>query len=152
MPHHVRHQVRDRAALIIAGLPTTGSRVYKSRTRALGAQHEPTWLIYTRRETSETDTQGNVALARVLSLFLEGRVTATGATAAEDAEDLIDLMAAEVEPAMVSDPSFGGLAQEVTLTATDCEVVAPGDTHEGRIVLQYRVVYRTRESDPTVAI
>jgi len=152
MPTHVRHQIRDRAASIIAGLPSTSDRVYKGRTRALAAQHEPSWLIYTRREASEVDSQGVVALARSLSLFLEGRVSVTGASAAEDAEVLLDLMASEAEPAMISDPSFGGLAHEVTLTATDIEVIAPGDTHEGRIVLQYRVVYRTRESDPNVAL
>lgn len=152
MPNHVRHQIRDRAAQVITGLPTTADRVYKGRTRGLSAQHDPTWLVYTRRESSEVDSQGNVALARGLTLVLEGRVSTSGATAAEDAEDLLDLMATEAEPAMVSDPSFGGLAHEVTLTATDIEVIAPGDNHDGRIYLQYRVVYRTRESDPTAAL
>lgn len=152
MPTHIRHQIRDRTASTVAGLSTTGTRVYKGRTRALAADHAPSWLIYTRRETSDVDSQGDTKLVRGLTLMIEGRANASGASAAEDVEDLLDLMSAEAEVAMVADPSLGGIAIEVTLQSTDIEVIAPGDLHEGRIVLQYRVVYRTREADPTAAV
>lgn len=153
MPAHLRTQIRRAVKDRLTGLPATAERAYVGRTRPLAAGSDPALLIYTRRENSETDSQGSSPrLARSVTLIVEGRANATGADAAEDLENLLDQIAAEVEPAMVADWSLGGLAQEVTLTSTEIEIVAPGDTHEGRIALQYRIGYRTTECDPTSAL
>lgn len=156
MPAHLRTQIRDAVAERLTGLPTTADRVHVGRTRTLAAGLDPAILIYTRRETSDTDSQGSMGsaprLARSLVLIVEGRANAGGADAAQELEDLLDQIAAEIEPAMVADFSLGGLTQEVTLTATETEIIAPGETHEGRIALTYRIGYRAAENDPTAAV
>lgn len=152
MPKHVRGQIADRIEEILLDLPTTADRVFKGRTRALKAQHQPSLLVYVRREQSDIISAGNPAkLQRIATAVVEGRANATGASAAEDVEATLDQIAAEVEPAMAGSPPLGGLAIEVTLTATEIEVIAPGDVHEGRIWMQYRVTYLTLETQPTVA-
>lgn len=150
MTHHRRRQIRDRAKTQLLGLPTTGDQVFVGRTRELAQDHAPTWLVYARNESSDTDTQGpNGTLLRNLTLVLEGRARGEGENAAEDLENLLDTMAAEAEQVMALDFSMNGLAIEVTLTATEIEIIAPGEMHQGRTVLRYRVVYRTFEADPT---
>jgi hypothetical protein len=145
MTTHVRAQISDWVRAHLTGLPTTGDNVFKGRTRKLPAGHPATLLIYVRAEQSEPDAMG--ILGRALRLRVEGRVTM-----ADVPDDTLDTIALEVEPAMVADPTLGGLAREVSLISTTIEAQAPGDAHVGEIALEYRIFYRTMENAPDVAV
>jgi len=143
---HVRAQIIAAIIHAIDGLSTTAHRVYQGRTRSLPKDHAPTLLVYARSEQSDNDAMGG-ALMRILRIRVEGRVIMAAVP-----DGTLDQIALEIEPAMVADPSLGGLALEVTLISTTIEAQAPGDAHAGEIALDYRVRYRTQESAPATAI
>lgn len=144
-PKHVRTQIANAVIATLTGLPTTGANVFKGRTRPLAKGHPPTLLVYVRSEQSSADAMG--ILGRALRLRIEGRVTM-----ADVPDDTLDQISLEVEPAMVADPSLGGLVREVTLISTTIDTVAPGDAHAGEVAMEYQVFYRTRENAPAVAV
>lgn len=145
---HVRKQIRDAVIAALTGLATTGSRVESGRTFPLGQDHAPTLLVYAISERSSVHSQGDPAtLIRDLTLAIEGRVMMASVP-----DDTLEVIAAEVEVAMMADPSLGGLSQEVTLLATAINTQAPGQSHAGEVRLDYRVVYRTRENAPQTAV
>ena len=145
---HVRSQIRDAVVAALENLPTTGSRVYAGRTRPLAKDHAPTILVYAIEESSDVDAMGaNATLFRNLTLAVEGRVIG-----AETPDAALDRIAAEVEPAIVADPTLGGIAREVTLTATRINAQAPGESQAGEIRMEFRVQYRTIESAPQTAV
>ena len=146
---HVRGLFRAAVVAALTGLETIGSRVYAGRTRALGAEHEPTLLVYCTQESSGVDTiSSNAKLLRNLTLIVEGRAVADQS---DDLEATLDQIASEVEPVMVSDPTLGGLALEVTLTASRLNAQSPGESHAGEIRMEYRILYRTAEKTPQLA-
>ena len=145
---HVRRRIRDAAKLALTGLPTTGARVYTGRTRALEQNFQPSLLLYTIDETSDVDAQGpDAVLTRPLRLAVEIAVSE-----AAPPDDLLDQIAAEVEPAMVTAAGLLSFVREVTLIRTRQEVASDGTSHIGTLILEYRVVYRTRESQPAAAV
>jgi hypothetical protein len=147
---HVRAQIRAAVIAVLTGLETTGARVFSGRTRALGAEHEPTLLVYCTDETSDTDTIGpRSKLLRTLQVNVEGRAVGSDSG---DLEDLLDQIAVEVEPVMVADPTLNGLSKEVTLIASRINLQSPGENYAGEIRMEYRVTYRTVESEPQIAV
>lgn len=143
---HVRKQIRDTVVAALTGLTTTGAEVYAGRTRPLSADHAPTLLVYAVSERSEIHSQGG-KLLRDLTLAIEGRVMSAGVP-----DDTLDTIAFEVETAMMADPSLGALTLEVTLTSTRIATQSPGENQAGEIRLEYRVLYRTAESAPNLAV
>jgi hypothetical protein len=144
---HARQIIRDAAKADLVALPSIADRVYIGRTRALAAAHAPALLVYTTDENSEVDAQGaDAVLARDLRLVVEARTST-----AEVPDDLLDQIAAEVEPAMVSG-SLVGLVREVTLVRTRKSVESDGTSHVGALAMEFRVAYRTRESAPGVLV
>lgn len=139
---HTRKLIRDAAATLVTGLPTTGNRVFVGRTRPLGASHPPSLLIYTTEETSDRPMEGNPAsLGRALVLAIEGRVST-----ATPPDDLLDLVAFEVEGVM-RDTRFGGLVFDTLLVRTTVNVAADGERHTGSIRLEYVVRYCEPDED-----
>lgn len=149
MPH-VRTQLRQAAVALLTGLPTTGARVWRGRIRTLAADHAPSLLVYTNDEEIVLAHQGTPAVQdRSVDLMVEGRANATESDALED---LLDVIAAEVEPAILDNWSFGGLASHTVLTKTRARIEAKGDRLNGGIRLEFRVTYSTAEGHPTVAV
>lgn len=150
MPH-ARQQIRDFVVAGLSELLTTGANVYPGRTRPLGANHPPSLLVYTRRETSARAVDGSPPqLERPVMLHIEGRVTT-----ATPPDDLLDQIALEVEAAVAALSAypaqfFGGRAQNVELVQTDSDARADGEKHVGSVVLSYRVTYCTIEGNAGV--
>lgn len=142
---HIRQQIRAHVAARLANLPTTADRVYVGRTRALGADYDPTLLIYSRDESSArvASKAGRATLERVTQLYIEARVTA-----AAPPDDLLDQIAAEVEIAMAADTRLGGLALDSVPAATSIETSSDGGAHIGSCRLEYRVRYWAPQLDP----
>jgi hypothetical protein len=152
MPH-LRKQIRDAAVTALTGLTTTAANVFPGRARPLAADHPPSLLIYTTEEASDYDSMkadnaAGAVLRRDLTLIVEGRAVETSAAAIED---VLDLIAEEVEPAILTEPPIGGLASEIALAATRITVTAPGESYAGEIQMRFRIVYRARERTPGAA-
>ena len=159
MPDHVRTTIRDTVVTLLTGLQTTGSRVYAGRTRALAEGHDPTLLIYTRRDRrwqdGDTMRGDNPIAGRDLTLIVEARVTKTGATAAADAEDALDQIENEVIPPLINAilseaGALRALATTITWEGSEIEVAAEGERHIGMNRMEFSVLYRIRENAPSV--
>lgn len=150
---HVRQQIRDAVVARLTGLKTTAKNVMVGRTRPLPLDYDPTLLVYTTPAQSGGQEAAKPlslsfprSIQRTMSLSIWGRVQQ-----ADLPDDLLDVIAAEVETAMASDPTFGGLVKDSVLAGTVSQVDANGDRHEGGIRLVYSVIYITRENAPTVS-
>ncbi len=150
MPH-ARKLIRDAFKAIVTGLPTTGSRVFVGRTRALEQNHLPTLLVYTLQRAPElvdlASSGKPSTLQRTVVVAVEGRVVSK-----DPPDDQLDQIALEIEQAVGAGQDLNGLVKEVTLASTDGDVEAPGDRHIGAIRLNFRVVYMTKEAAPHIAI
>lgn len=146
MAAHLRAQIRDAVVAALTGLPMTGSRVYSGRTRALAQGYAPTLLVYAIEERSGIHAMGNRApLVRALTIAIDGLVSGI-----DPPDGALDQIANEIEPAMVADPSFGGIVKAIELVATRITARADGEAVLGEIHLEYQITYRTKEDAPDV--
>lgn len=149
MADHLRKQIRDAAVVLLTGLATTGSRVLRSRSLAVPEAQRPCLLVYTKDEDSERDSMGaDPALTRDLDLMIVGLGDATRSLALDD---LLDRIAKEVEVALMADKKLGGLAKTTSLARSEVILTGEGEVEQGAVMMTFGVVYRTRESDPSVA-
>lgn len=151
MADHIRTQLRRAVADLLTGLPTTGPRIYRGRRRNLGHDHEPALLVYTDDEDITLAHQASPAVQdRSVMLMVEGRANGVGESDA--LEDLLDAIACEVEPAILDNWSFGGLASHTVLVKSRMRFEDKGELLNGGIRLEFRVTYSTAEGRPTVAV
>jgi hypothetical protein len=151
MADHVRTQLRRAVVDLLTGLPTTGPRVYRGRRRNLGHDHAPALLVYTDDEDITLAHQGAPAVQdRTVMLMIEGR--ANGGADSADLEDLLDVIACEVEPTILDNWSFDGLASHTVLVKSRMRFEDKGEVLNGAIRLEFRVTYSTAEGRPTVAV
>ena len=145
---HARQQIRERVAVDVTGLTTTGSRVYQSRIYNLEKTDLPCLLVYSKNEDSERDTfRGTNGLSRNLSIVIEGYQK--GAT---NLDDSLDTIAEEVEAALGADPTLNGLAKDSSIASTDIEYTGDGETPIGLVRMTFNVNYRTTTTAPGTAI
>lgn len=147
MPH-VRTSIRSAFASQLAGLPTSGARVYTSRVHPIGRGGVPALLVRTEDERIERMTvHGPAPLLRRMLVAVDCLVET-----ADAAEDTLDQMASEVEQALQSDPTaatLGGLlAEPMRLEQIDLKLDGESGSQIGRLSLAYVVTYRTREGVP----
>lgn len=150
---HVREQIRNAAVSALTGLPTTGVRVFKSRKYPLQEQELPGLLVYTMAEESETAALG---YPRMINRKLVLRVLGIAKQNAS-LDDTLDDIAEEVETALASDRTFGGLVTDNQLMATEMNLQTINDEEIsdkpiGIIAMDWTVLYRTLETTPGTAV
>lgn len=138
---HVRTQIRDRAAVDLAGVGT----VYKTRLTPIAEAALPVLLVYTDAETIEVETFD--ALMRTVELVVE--IVSRGTSALDTALD--DLIAA-TETALGADPTLNGWAIQCIPASIAISVDNSGAEPIGRARITYAVTYRTALTDPTASI
>lgn len=142
---HMRTQIRDAVATALAGLTQTGSRVFLSRSLPLGAE-TPAILIYTNNETAEYDLGEMICIPRrLITLTVEGYHHG-------DDDDLLDQIALEVETALFSDPTLGGLAEGISNTEQTLSRESEGAKNTGVITMEFGVAYRAADGAPATAV
>ena len=158
MTDHVRTQIRDAMATQLAGLATTGARVFKRRVRPLQLSDLPCLLIYAGdNEQRERVTIGFPAQLRCeMELVVEVVAKASeGSGGDTDLDALLDVSIKEVEAAntaSASDFTLGGLVKEgLQLTGIETTDEA-GEKLLGIARLKYLATYRIVENAPDVAI
>lgn len=144
---HVRRQIREAAATALAGLATTGSRVFQSRVYPLRDADLPCLLISTDDEQVEAENavQGG-ELTRDLVLTVRGVAKANASL-----DDTLDGIAEEVEP-VLNGASLGGLVKRCTLERIRVEMDDTLEKPAGVITLEYRSTYFTSPASPGTAL
>lgn len=145
---HLRKQIREYFGTQLTGLTTTGSNVFQSRVYPMQAAKLPALLIYTTSESSsETAFSNRRTQDRRVSVDVEGFVRAIA-----NFDDKLDLIAEEVETALLDDPTLGGLAINTELTSTEAQYSGEGEQPVGTIRLTFEVQYRTATGTPGTAV
>jgi hypothetical protein len=140
---HLRKQIRDKVTTRLTGLTTTGARVFQTRFYPMQAAALPGLLIYTLREVSEPETMTRPRkYNREVDFMVEGMAKGTSGL-----DNTLDQIAVEVEEAMLSAPTFDGLARDTVLSGTEIDYNADGEQPVGSIRMTFTVRYRTSETD-----
>jgi len=148
MANHVRQQIREQFGTTLNNLTTTGTRVYQSRVYPLATGGTPALLIYTKSEDSAPEVMGTNRLStRNLTVAVEIYVKATS-----NFDDTIDTSAKEVEIAIASDPTLGGLAKDCFLESTEIDFNPEGEAPLAFATLNFLTNYYVQEQAPDVAV
>jgi hypothetical protein len=143
---HQRKILRDAVVTALAGLPSTGDKVFATRTYPVDATELPVLCVYTLGEDSEIHSAGaSRSLLRNLQLEVEAIAAVNGSL-----DDTLDQLALEVEQALAVDPTFGGQCYDCSLAATKIAIRGEGEKETGAAVMTFALRYRTRASDPSV--
>lgn len=144
---HVRKQIRDRVATLVAGLPTTGANVYKMRRYALDDAKLPAICVYTMDESSSLITIGSRTLNRTINVAVQAFAVGPSSTIS----DTIDAICVEVEEAIAADFQLNGLAKSCVLTESQIDISVEGEKSVGNVSLIYSVDYVTSITDVETA-
>ena len=146
---HARQQIRDAIATTLDGLTTTGSNVFKSRVYNTRDQVLPCLLIYTLTdEIGEVQSIGYPRIVdRDMTLAVEARVKATSGFDAT-----VDTICEEVEAALATDLTLGGLTRDILHASTQIAYTADGDKPYGSALMSFNIRYRVKEDAPGTPI
>jgi hypothetical protein len=145
---HVRQQIREYFETQLTGLTTTGANVYASRVYPLSGAKLPALLIYTQSESvSEVSFSQRKVQERMLEVVVEGYVRAVS-----NFDDTIDLIAKEVEVAILDSTDLGGLAINTELSSVDSDYSGEAEQPVATIRMTFDVQYRTETGQPETAI
>ncbi len=144
---HVRRQIREAAATALAGLATTGSRVFQSRVYPLRDADLPCLLISTDDEqVDQNNAVSGGEMTRELTLTVRGVAKATA-----DLDDTLDGIAEQVEP-VLNVSTLGGNVKTCRLTGIKVEMDDVLEKPVGIITLEYRTLYFTTPAAPGTAL
>jgi len=146
---HVRQQIIDNLATTLTGLTTTAGRVYPSRVDPLGSSEVPGLLIYDTDESVDEDQSTLQAQYRSPLFVVEGFVEGAGGDPVSDA---LNLIASEVETAIFTDVTRGGIALGTFYSSTLKTYDSTGDKVVGIIRLEFIINYMTAVGAPDVAL
>jgi len=152
MADHLRAQLRSAIRAALAGLPTSGARVFAGRTWPVEDKDYPGILIWTRGGASRFDNQAERDQDRALERDERVVVEAIARTRGVDPDDLLDGMAAEIEPVMMTSTAIAALVEWRELIGTESTTRTQGDHREGSLRLTYRMVFRTLAGDATTKV
>jgi hypothetical protein len=142
---HARQQIRERIVQEVTGLQTTGSTVYE--TRIYPHDVLPSLAVYTLRDqVVEPQTLGK-QVHRMLRVAIEARAKPADGGATVD--DQLDTICAEVEAAIMDDPTLGSMVQTIELVETEIEVSGTLERPVGVARMLWDVTYTVAADDPT---
>lgn len=143
---HVRQQIREAVATALTGLATTGSRISQARMAPRRAGDLPCLLVETADERIEQGAQSR--LMRELTVIVRGFAKANTSL-----DDTLDQIAGEVETALASAGSLGGLVPGgITPTQVSIDFDDTLEQPAGVIVMEYRATYFAALGSPNSVI
>lgn len=129
----------------LTGLTQTGTNVFNARVLPLNT-NLPALCVYINTDTPNyEDSQGACAIMR------EAIVTVEGYHKGDD-DAMLDQIALEVEGAMYTDQTFGGLAQYLELEETTISREGDGEKLTGVIAMNFKLAYLAAHGSPDTAI
>jgi len=144
---HVRKQIRDAIVTACTGLTTTGNNVFRNRVFPLEGGKLPALCIFTKSEVIDYDTMTRSrSVMRRLEVAVEAYVKATA-----NYDNTLDTISVQVEEALASDVTLGGLSKDLKITAFEADFDGGGEQTAavGRFTVE--VLYRTAENDVETA-
>lgn len=138
---HVRKQIRDRVAVLLAPVGT----VYVSRIHRLPELTLPAILVYTNDE--EIEPADFDKFQRSLQVVVEIVAQATASV-----DDVLDALMVSVEAAIGADLTLNGLALQCGLASINVTMSVEGSAPIGRARMTFQTIYRTAYSDPENSI
>lgn len=139
---HIRQSIRDNVKTTLTGLGITGDRVYANRIYPFLQQVSNGILIYTESESTEYLTMGRPrSQERTLTLKVEIYAKSTA-----NLDNLIDDIALEIENALYTDPTRGGVATDTMIMNFDSDFNGDGDSPVGVGMLDVIVKYNCVEN------
>jgi hypothetical protein len=151
MALHLRDQIMDALATLLAGLTTTGHRVFVDRdldAEPLQASELPAISLMQADDSTEPLT---LAFPRTMDAVLDVDVVAHVKAATGTAARLLaNLIAKEVAAALGAQPLVASLGAVITQSQSPPEWDGASELPAGRLTLRYRVRYQFNESTPDV--
>lgn len=147
MPH-AREQIRDAVVSALTDLATTGRNVFRSRIYPMEQAKLPGLAIYTKSDSSEYVT---LTLPRTLDRTLVVTVEAY-VSANADFDETIDDISAEIESAMYTNRTLGGLARDSQILGVEVDFSGDGENPVAIAVFTIEIQYVTVEGSPTTAV
>lgn len=139
---HARTQIRDAVVTILENA-TVADTVSKSRVYPIPANTVSMALVYTNTETVlETTLTYPRGFTRELTLNID-----CVARDSDFLDDRLDRLCEAVENAIGADHTLGGVVKDCVLTDTQITLDFNGDAPIGSAKMQFRVMYRTAETD-----
>lgn len=141
---HLRKRIRENIVSACTSLTTTGSNVFESRVYPLGSNKLPGVCVYTQDEASLYQTINLPRLIhRSLTVAIEIYVKAISGY-----DDTLDQICLEIEEALTTDVTRGGLAKDTRITSFTSAFSADGEQPACVGTLVVTVEYCTAENDP----
>lgn len=143
---HARTQIRNAVIGRLAGLPTTGNRVYPGRVLPIDPDRlgGPALRVFCGDEEVQSMTIGSPSVEQHdLVIHVDGIVKA-----AVDLEDLLDQIALEVQQAMTPE----GIGKSCELAAVRAGLDESLEKPCGVISLIYKVMYHVTSDAPGVLV
>jgi hypothetical protein len=145
---HVRQQIRVALAAKVTGLATTSSNVFQNRTQMVTDANLPCLII-----ASESDEAQSISLsyprltARIANFSIRVLAKATA-----DLDNVLDGICLNVEKALASDTSLGGLTKDLQLMNTSIAFNSDNETHYGEAAMNWSATYYIQETAPDTAL
>ena len=144
---HVRTQIHNAIVARLTGLSTTGANVHGRRTRP-PTDTLPLMLVYLGSDAGDlmTVTEDRIEERRaeltIITLCKDGG----------DMEDLLDQMFLEVQQAIATDPTFGGLVKEIGAPSLEPDVDDSLEKPAGMNRITYPITYYLAGSNPALSL
>lgn len=150
MADHIHKQIRDRFAVTLGSLATTGTNVFPQHVYAVPEDRDlPALALFMLEEEIELSSIGNTPIyERRAEFAVEGMAQSVD----KAPSDTLAQIAKEVEIAMAGDPTLNGLVRNLELEKVEYFYTSEGAQPAGSIRLTYGFEYRTSASDPTVSV
>lgn len=136
---HPRTAIRKGVAALLRGRTSAGQRVFASRVAPFMARELPAIGVYTTEEDADDGETSPRRYTRnplvVVQIVVESD---------QDAEDLLDALALEVEQLLLPDPSWGGLADDSLFTKAETFLVEGGRSDYACHAMTWRAEYQSR--------
>ena len=139
---HARKTIRDSIVTILTNAAVADT-VSKSRVYPIPAETVSMALVYTNTETvAQTTLTYPRKFDRELNVVIE-----CVARDADYLDDRLDRLCESVENAIGADNTLGAVVKDCVLIDTQISLDFSGDAPIGSARMQFRVVYRTAETD-----
>jgi hypothetical protein len=147
---HVRTQIRDRVAVTLSGLTTTGARAFKSRIYPMDSAAMPGICVYVKSEKAIEER--DILLVKEVDVVIDAYVS--GVTW----DTKTDTIQAEVETALYADRNattdkyLNGLALSLEYSQADSQYVGDAAVPYGVLRMIYKVQYAITRGAPQTAV
>ena len=140
---HVRKQIRDNIVTTLTGLTTTGSNVFRTRVYPFESSKLPGLAIYTDNEEIEVQTiTAPRTQIRLLTVTVDCYVRGVS-----NFDNDLDTISEEVEEALATDLTRGGLAKDTRVAGFEADFSGDGDQPIANGKISIEVEYATVENN-----